>query len=215
MANIPSAPPLTNELRKDRLYVIFFSSPTTVSRCIRWYERVFIKNAIWSHVGILFHSSVITHVTPLICPGKMKSGKFLVLESTMGGPLNDNVYSTCGKMEFGVQVRDFDELLISYGKDGGNIAVSRVTTINDDMWGMEFNKCLQRYLGARYELIIPNLLTIHLPFIRPIRSKGMFCSEVVACILNDILKLSSIKTKKVSPNKLLELGILSPPVHYV
>ena len=61
----------------------------------------------FSHSGIIITSDVVDD--PLL-----KKGKLYILESTFSGPLTDGVKDINEHVRFGVQVRDFDEVMEHY-----------------------------------------------------------------------------------------------------
>ena len=192
-------------MNSKNLYIVFFSSFDFVSTSIRKVEKVFFPNRkVFSHVGLLFHESILNkNVSSKIC-SKLKN-EFLVIESTLSGSLNDGVKNTCGKTFFGVQVRSFNELVKHYKDDRGKIAICKITNFdlfpNRDL----FNNLVLKVLYTKYENIIVNLLCIHLPF-PVLKSKRMFCSELVYFILNNLNIIEKqLNPKKVSPNMFFKL----------
>lgn len=186
-----------NELNKNSIYLVFFSSKHLVSKCINCYERIFLRNVYFSHVGLLFHSSLLKSNLKKIC---YPINEYLVLESTLGGPLNDNIYNTCDKIEFGVQLRYFRNLLERYKEIKGKIAISEIKNIDLNI----FCDIIFKYINKSYDFIPTNLLTIHLPF-PTFNIGGVFCSELVFRILKDMkMDIQTYKkSKKVSPNNLI------------
>lgn len=211
------------DLDENTIYVVFFSSKDVVSTCIRKFEKIWFwkKKTLFSHVGILFHERIldVESKTKLCRP----SESFLVLESTMSGPLNDNVKNTCKRVKFGVQVRKFNSLIKHYRKNKGKIAVCKLKKLNERNEGNEgnesqkriFNQVLKDYLSKRYDIILTNLLTVHIP-VQSIYSGRVFCSELVCLILQQLGVISNeIDPKKVSPNSVFDLTVLSEPMFFV
>jgi hypothetical protein len=194
-------------MNPEKLYVIFFSSDHFVSKLIKTFEKIFKKNVKVSHVGLLFHSKHIENKS-LFC-----SGNWLVLESTLGGELNDGVKTTCNKTEFGVQLRSFSDIIET--KFYTSIIISSVQNLNLNEKKREFNDLIQKYHGTKYERNPLNLFLVNIPFIPSFKNKYFFCSEFVWLFINELLKLDFVKkkSKKISPNTIFfEFRYLSEPI---
>lgn len=197
-----------NFLKKTKIYLILFSSADYVSKTIKCYETLCLhKRCLFSHVGLLFSVDLLDFdFYETICKPK---DEFLVIESTLSGVLNDNVYNTCGKTVFGVQIRSFYELLQNYQNNDSMIAVSEVITNNLQ----NFSNILRKYLNKPYEMFLANLITVHLPIIPAIKSSTFFCSELVYRILNELEVIVNKKSpKKVSPNNLAMQPFFKEPI---
>jgi len=177
------------------LYIIFFSSSDPVSRFIKKIEKIFNKG-LFSHCGLLIYS------TKLKIPC-IKKEQFVVIESTMSGRLNDNVLDVCGKSYFGTQFRLLIDILQSnvYKK----IAVCKIIT-NQNFKISDLNR-INFYIGLKYDLS-PNLLTLHSP-IPSIKTRKMFCSELVCEILKGLNLVEVENTKKISPNDIFKLKFIN------
>jgi hypothetical protein len=115
-------------LDKTKIYIVLFSSQDPISKSIVCCESLFLfQKCKFSHAGLLFYSDILTtDFKSLICH---LNDSFLVIESTLSGLFNDNVYDTCGKSSFGVQVRSLDQLINSYNDmDECYIAVAEIDT---------------------------------------------------------------------------------------
>lgn len=205
------------DLDENTIYVVFFSSKDVISTCIRNFERFWFwkKRTIFSHVGLLFHENLLdTNSKQKLCK---PTRNFLVLESTLSGPLTDNVKNTCQCVKFGVQVRKFVDLIKSYRENRGKIAVCKLKNlkIDGEMQKRIFNQALKNYLDKGYEIVLTNLLTVHIP-IQSIYSGRVFCSELVCLILQQLGVISKeMDPKKVSPNSVFNITVLSEPVFFV
>ena len=203
------------DLDKESIYVVFFSSKDFVSRSIRNLEKIWFRKRknIFSHVGLLFHESILDKQSKMkICKPPKES--FLVLESTLSGPLNDNVKNTCNRVKFGVQVRRFSDLIKSYRESKGKIAVCKIKNLHSK--GDIFNQTLKEYLDKRYEMILTNLLTVHFPIHSPVYKGSVFCSELVCLILQRLGLISKeLIPKKISPNGVFNIALLSEPIYFV
>lgn len=203
---------MTEFLNKNRLYIILFSSSDPISKSIKCLESICLnRKCIFSHVGILFHSDILlSEFKQSIC----RPNSFLVVESTLSGELNDNVYNTCKKTQFGVQVRSLDELIKVYYEKDSKIGVAEIDEEIEEL-SVKFTRILHKYINMSYERYLYNLLTIHIA-IPSINSKTMFCSELVYRILKDLKIVSAIKNpKKVSPNTVLRFTKLKELIYLV
>lgn len=201
-------------LSKNKIYIILFSSNDPISSTITCFESFCLRHkCIFSHSGILFHSEILLPEFKFsICNPE---DSFLVIESTLSGRLNDDVYNTCGKVKFGVQIRLLNELIESYStKNGTKIAVAEIEEKIADL-SSKFTNILQKYITRKYEYLITNLLIIHLP-ISSIESESVFCSELVYRILKELrINIRKKHPKKVSPNSLLKYLKLKELVYIV
>jgi hypothetical protein len=183
---------IESQLDDAFLYAVFFSSNDIVSKGIRLFECTFMKTHRFSHVGILVHSR---HL--LKCECVTKKG-FLVLESTMSGNLNDGVKNICNNNFFGVQLREFSDII--------NTKIYNITVVKLPYEiSKNFDRIIKKFLGIGYDYNFINLLAIHVPLLQ-VKTKRMFCSEMAACLLKFLFLIPlSTKPKKTSPNKLFEL----------
>lgn len=193
-------------MKRDDIGVVFFSSGDPISSTIRCFEKCFLKrDIIFSHVGFLLPSYLVN--TP--CSTK---SSHVVFESTMSGPLNDNVRNVCGNIEFGVQLRSFDELIKEYNESKRIIAVCFIKNkLLPNDYEEIIKTCVKKYEGKGYEKNIFNLLSVHtsLPFTK---KTGIFCSELVCEILKDLkLVNNKCESKKISPNSLFLVSDLGHP----
>jgi uncharacterized protein (DUF1919 family) len=200
-------------INRDKLYIILFSSTDIISSSIKLFESCFLKRkCIFSHVGILFHSKLLL---PEFKFSVCNPDNFIVIESTLSGKLNDDVYDTCGRIKFGVQMRSLTDLIESYSnKEGTKMAIAEIIDKIENL-PYKFSEILNKYITKKYERCITNLITIHLP-IPSIANKKVFCSELVYRILRDLgVHIQKKNPKKVSPNSLLDYVTIREVVYLI
>lgn len=189
---------------KDNLFIIYFRSDDVISKFIRLWENLNMVNDEFSHVGLLMHSDHLDENIK-ISNCLLNKNKWIVIESTSSGYLNDGVYDTCGNVNITVQIRFFDDLLEKYnGKKGGRIAISKIKplSLENIETKKKLNTIIKNSLGISYEKAIINLFSVHIN-IPTIPNMGMFCSEFVYLVCSKLLnKTESLNPKKISPNSI-------------
>lgn len=193
---------IIQSLNKHEIYIIFFSTPNIISKCIKLYEWCWCENPRFSHVGITFHTDILNEEYKI---KNCNPSGFVVLESTLSGPMNDNINNTCNKVKFGVQIRSLKKILLEYRKNDAQIAVSKIKyNIPKEKFHDVFNKSLGKVCSKTYDYDLYNLLTIH-TLLPSIQNGRMFCSETVYTILISLdVKVKKKNAKKVSPDELLK-----------
>lgn len=182
--------------------LVLFNGGDFVSDFISYMEKKNLKNppkksnltpGEFSHVGMIVTSDILQHEL-------VKPGKIYILESTLGGKLGSGVKNIEGHTFFGVQLRDFDELMPKYDKPNNtSIAVAHLR-YNPWVYGSaesrasirsRFTEVFDRVNGIPYNANPYSLLAAIFPCLRPEREvvedlfgtkKWLFCSELVALI---------------------------------
>lgn len=172
---------------------VFFRGSDFVSNTISTLEKFhdrYARAGDFTHVGMIVTSEILQH--DLVLPGK-----FYVWESTMGGKLGGDVYNIYGKTVLGVQLRDFDELIISYDKSNvthiavGNLINNPIDHRPIEELKQQFTQYFNEIDGRMYNLNLFSLLSALCPPLRWARKKiekichtesWLFCSELVAVI---------------------------------
>lgn len=87
------------------LDIIVFRGSELVSDTISIVEQIFLGNGEWTHIGIVITPELVNFKNGV-------AGKLYVWESTMSGKLTDGVMDVeTGNFDFGVQIRDLEELI--------------------------------------------------------------------------------------------------------
>lgn len=172
---------------------ILFKGSDFVSKTICDIERFgnrIARSGDFSHVGMIVTSDILDH--PKVLPNKI-----YVWESTMSGRLGSGVKNIYDKSYLGVQLRDFDELVVGYDKPNvTRIAYGElIHNPIDDMPMAElkekFTQLFTELDGTRYDLNMYSLLSAICPGLRCARQKieevchtekWLFCSELVATV---------------------------------
>lgn len=185
---------------EDDVYVAFFISTDIVGKVITRFEKFFVDNKnIFTHVGLVIKSTVINDIVPCF-----KNCKYVIYESTYSGSINDNIRNTCGSEFFGVQFRDFDLLCKNYKERHQKIAISSIQGLPQN-YKEVLRRSVVTHINKSYDLTLINLLTIHLP-LPGIKTNGMFCSDLVCKVLQDLGVVEGlVNSKKTSPNTLYQL----------
>ena len=176
------------DLDKNKLYIVMMKGGDIISKSITCFEvcKKHQPHNIYSHVGLLFF--------------KKEVDNFVVLESTLSGALNDNIYDIYHKTKFGVQLRFWNEIKNKYIKEDKLLVIAEILcplTFN-------FKEIINRYIGHKYDLINVLMLPTHIEY----DNNKYFCSELVYDVLNEIECLTiKINSKKITPSKLIDLLI--------
>ncbi len=190
-------------MRKDKVHVLFFCTHGYAAKTIKAYERIFLRKVRFNHVGIAVHTSM------LGTRGCLPDDEFVVLESTLSGPINDGIYDVCNEVTWGVQMRRLSDLISTYKASGCLIARSECKEVDREVLAATF-KAMQ---NIKYETNPLNLLSIHAPFLR-MESNRMFCSQFVASFLHRIgINTRAIDARFVSPNNIIQLLELKEPIY--
>jgi hypothetical protein len=180
-------------LDSNYMYLVFFKSSDFVSKTIQRYEKIWGIKDPFSHVGIAIHSKFLKGCK---C---VDPKTFIILESTMSGPLNDGVRDICNNIFFGVQLRNFNDILKTFSYQ------ITIFKLNYEINKLTIKNTIKSVLGIKYDYDIFNLLTVHVP-INFKQGKKMFCSQLVCEILKELgLLKKEINSKKISPNTLMKI----------
>jgi hypothetical protein len=186
---------------EDDIYIAFFEASDIAGKVISKFEKFFFPNKkkIYTHVGIIIKTILIKDIIPCY-----QNCRYVILESTMSGSLNDNVKNTCRETFLGVQLRDFDELISIYKRDKKKISISSIKKLPHDYISI-IRRFITHYINKNFDVTIVNLITIHTP-LPSINTSGLFCSDLVCKLLQEFSIINvNINSKKVSPNTLYEL----------
>lgn len=165
----------------------------------------------FSHVGIIVTSEILDD-------DRLDPNKLYVWESTMSGSLSDGVCNIEDESFLGVQLRDFDKVLVAYDEDpDSRIAIAHLgdTTFNRGSTRLRkrFTNLFTKYDGTRYDANFLSLGSSICPCLRPAREAvenalntedWLFCSELVATIYKELgLFDKSVNPKNVVPTDFL------------
>jgi hypothetical protein len=208
------------------LDLVFFKGGDAVSNFIRYmtkkdYDKSDnksenkihnIKPDAFSHIGMIVTSDILDEVTVGLNL-KLEKGKLYVFESTMSGTLTDGVKNLEGESFFGVQIRDFDQVMSSYDKDKNTaIAIGHLNqSIDYDTIKPIFTSLFNKYNGTMYDANFYSLFST-LNMCSCIRSRRdeaeyllrstqwLFCSELIATIYRELQLIpESVNPKNVVP----------------
>lgn len=134
------------------LDLILFRGADFVSDTIRFLEKEELKNGQFSHSAVLVNSEILPRVPQLI------PGSFYTLESTFSATsgilekFTDGVPNALtGKGKFGVQIRDFEDVVTGYLKSSG-AAVAWCPLLNNP-WKRRPNETDAAYADRKQEII--------------------------------------------------------------
>lgn len=200
------------------LDLLLFRGGCIFSTVIMTAEKITTGYGKYSHAGIIVTKDVLPEVKEL------EEGKLYVWESTMSYPLGEmtdgvpNVET--GKGKFGVQLRDFEEVLKAYTKSEGT-EVAWCKLINNP-WNSKKKKrvvktmarCYRDYGDKVYEVNILSLLASVIPCLRQARDTiewddeeiqdFVFCSELAALVYRRLGLLS----KEFDPSDVIPVDFL-------
>ena len=209
------------------LDIILFRGTDGVSDLIRVVEQDVRGCGDFSHAGIIVTRELLPNLT------KLEAKKLYVMESTMSYPLPlvsdgpPNILT--GKGYFGVQIRDFEEVLTSYTKaKGALVAWVRLPNSPWDTQKRVDPEIVEKYLFRPYKENIFSILGSVFPCFRPARNtldeievvgsriirlappedveaKTVFCSELLARIYRDL----GMIPKSVVPEDVVPVDFLS------
>lgn len=222
--------------------IILFSGDDFISDLIKYMEKhrmekiepSSIPPGSFSHSGMIVTSEILDH--PHVHPGKL-----YILESTMSGRLGGGVYDIEGRSVFGVQLRDFDQVLSTYDVSD-HTAVAHVRLANNPLDNPEivspkkrFSLAFEKFKGRPYDLQLLDQIASVFPSLRFLRdliddktkNDQVFCSQLVADIYIWMGLLStSINSKDITPmdfagfatrksNTKIPVELLDEPVYIV
>lgn len=163
-------------------------SPTQTST-----QKYNITADAFSHVGLLVRGDILEGEN-------VSKNKIYVWESTMSGLLSeDGLKNVDGNSHFGIQLRDFDELVEKYdaGEDT-RIAIAHLegsTCFDENEIKTKFYELFKKYNNTLYDANPVSLVSSLCTCLRPVREVSeevlgtedlMFCSEFVAYVLKEL-----------------------------
>ena len=220
--------------------LIFFKGDAIFSAVISALERHGNK---MSNSGEFSHVAMIVNSDVLIYEGVLP-GKLYVLESIVGGTFAHNVKDIKGKVKYGVQIRDLDEIIPAFDKSNkttiawGKIKNNPLDTTPINEIKLRLTEFCTKYVGKSYEFNPYNLLSSVFPSMRKYRSiveklchnkNCYFCSEIVALAFKEFgIYPGSVNEKDVLPRdiiypeadtdkmpKIVEtMTYITTPIHY-
>lgn len=224
------------------LDLILFSGTDFVSNGIKFIEKIANGQGDFSHVGLLINSEIATDLLVL------QPNKWYVWESTFSaidGPLerfSDNVPNILtGKGKFGVQIRDFEEIVEKYP---GKIAWGRLLN-NPYLHSPENTRkiiieLLNKYKDSSYDYDCLDLLATVIPFLRKPRNffnkyadeffvnwnisdppgSWLFCSELAGLVYKELGLIGDLDPSNITPQDFvfgdpdgLKSIIQKPPIY--
>lgn len=187
--------------------LLIFHHHSLLSRIIIEAETLQTNMSICSHVGIVITSEI-------SIPG-INMDKPKILESTV--PLRSDPHDLeTNKYKTGVQIRDLKEVIDSYNKSGGKVAVCRLNhnplDTNKTLATKSFLEVYNKYKTYKYGNT-QNLLGAVFSCFRPVRNviddiipaKQVFCSQFVTIIY---LAIGVITDKFISPRDVMPTDFL-------
>lgn len=226
------------------LDLILFSGTDFVSNGIKFIEKIVNGQGDFSHVGLLINAEIATDLLVL------KPNKWYVWESTFSaidGPLekfSDNVPNILtGKGKFGVQIRDFEEIVEKYP---GKIAWGRLLN-NPYLHSPEDTRkiileLLNKYKDSTYDYDCLDLLATVVPFLRKPRNffnkyadeffvnwnisespgSWLFCSELAGLVYQSLGLIGDLDPSNITPQDFvfgdpdgLKSIIEKPPIYII
>ena len=203
------------------LDLVLFRGGEFVSNAIAWLEAFAIHRPnitdyviapdAFTHCGIVLSRE-------LVDDDRLDPDKLYIFESTMSGPLNDNVLNIDGKAFLGVQIRELDSVVTEYNASPGTrVAFAHLNRrLLHDVWGdsqetlsTQLTDLVHRYEGVRYDANPISLISTIFNLFRICRRVAenlagtedwLFCSELVAVIYKALgLFPASVEPKNVVP----------------
>ncbi len=186
-----------SELRSDfrDFDLVFFSGADAVSGLIKMLEKytldIAVDESLFSHVGMILTPSMIGHVKGV------KPDHIYVMESTISGTFGQGIANINGKSFLGVQVRDLDALVSTYGDERigwAPLSAEHRNKINDNFgyYNLLFQDIFTKYNGIRYDANPTHLLGSMFQCLRCMNTQDdltkdwLFCSELVTKIYQDL-----------------------------
>jgi hypothetical protein len=156
---------------------------------------------MFSHAGMIVTSDILDDV-------RVKPGKLYIWESTMSGRLTDGVKNIDNKVQFGVQLRDFDKVMKGYDANPDTrIAVCHLKR-SPKLSGQvkrDFTQFFKKVNGTGYDYVPRSLLSVVCGCFRKETTEKednekLFCSELVAYCWKEMSILpESVLAKHVCP----------------
>lgn len=198
--------------------IIFFKGNDFVSKTILKLEKHGNKipiNGGFTHVGLCLKYDILQYIPEL--DGLINEDTIYVWESSISGELGSKVYNIYGETFLGVQLRNFDELIVSYdSSDDTAIAIGSIK--NNPISKKEnnikevaetFKEIFNKYNGRYYDANCCSLCSTICGCCRKSARKSekvlnteewYFCSELVANVFRDMGIINpSIDPKTVTP----------------
>jgi hypothetical protein len=175
---------MTNILPYD---LVLFRGKDLISKVITEVQDVSTNHDEFSHIGIIVTHDILPQV-PNLFPDKL-----YVMESTSNLSKLDGPKTVDNKRDFGVQIRDYNQLLQEYN---GEIYIGKL--INNPYPAYKFLNEMQtvydKYIDASYNANCVDLCAAAFRCFRKARNKidekyknnNVYCSEFVAIILKTI-----------------------------
>ncbi len=199
------------------IQVLFFTTRGYAARVIKWYEGLFLKNVRYNHCSIAFHSSLLD---PDILSRACSVGpdEFIVFESTLSGPLNDGIYTTCKDVKLGVQFRPFLPMMDAMKRSGNYVCVSNLCLAAQPRVRKLLNSFIRLNWYRGYQTNLFELAGIHVRRRRRRRYRPpggrTCCSQLVTEFASYICGGATavvVDPKTVSPNTVISaLGLREP-----
>lgn len=197
--------------------IIFFKGNDFVSKTILKLEKHGNKipeSGGFTHVGLCLKYDILKYIPEL--EGLINEDTVYVWESSISGELGSKVYNIYGETFLGVQLRNFDELIVSYDDaDDTAIAIGSIKNNpikdkeNIEELGSRFREIFNRYNGCFYDANCCSLCSTVFKCCRGAARKSekvlntedwYFCSELVASVFRDMGIINKdIDPKTVTP----------------
>lgn len=209
--------------------LILFDGKDVFSHLIKVMEKRQIERTspdsednLYSHVGIALRKDVLPDIIP--------DDDVYIWESTLSGVLGEGVKNTDGKSFFGVQLRNFSQLIAKYDNSAKTrIAYAKLINRPSDEAIASFSELFKNVNGTRYELNPYEGISAFLPFFRKFRSevdrlchtgRWLFCSELVTHVYKNLgLIDAQIDERDVVPQDFVDdrtfqkkINVVGPPI---
>lgn len=203
---------LNSKLDNESIYLVGFRGRGIVSNLIKFVEHLFFAYSEYTHIGILIHSSQLC--SDIKMENCILNNEWICFESTLSGKYNDNINNSCNKTFFGIQARNFKDIIEIYNGQEGYFCVGKLL-VNSKPFNLNNN--LKKYLKKKYDYNIFNLFTINiiekhnvdkiLLFFSIKPTEKRFCSDFVFAFLKDCNlipdKFLNYHSKNISPSFLI------------
>lgn len=188
------------------LDLVLFKGADGVSALIRHLSKIqqgtqISTDDMFSHAGVIVTSDILDDP-------RLKPGKLYIWESTLSGMLTDGVKNIDNKVEFGVQLRDFDKVMKGYDSDPNTrIAICHLKKSPkcNKQFKDKFTTFFQQVNGTTYDFNPRSLLSAVCKCTRKQTTEdednsALFCSELVAYCWKEMGILpDSVLAKHVCP----------------
>jgi len=180
------------------------------------------EDDLFSHVGIALRRDAL--------PDIIKDDDVYIWESTMSGLLGEGVKNVDGKSFFGVQLRNFSQVIAKYDRSGKTrVAYAKLINRPTPESIATFPELFKSINGTRYELNPYEGLAAFVPFFRKYRSEvdklcrtsgWLFCSELVTHVYKYLGLVSvNIDERDIVPQDFVsdrtfqnKLNVVGPPI---